>query len=134
MITPLVKDDVLNALCEANSYDVLLSTSLNSLLEELNLNFNELYAILKQFERLGFISNLNIRRHSPELYVAVHLEALDFKNRGGFFVQEETLKLSLEKLALEVEQLSKDFPEKALTFSTIAANITTCLGLLTSIK
>ena len=130
MITPLKKDELLNALCDANDFESLLGGSLNPLLDDLEMTFDELNAVLRQFQRLGFISDLNARRHSSEIYFAVHLEALDFRNRGGFFVQEETLKLTLEKLALEVEQLSKDFPERALTFTTIAANIATCLGAI----
>ncbi|EKB58378.1 hypothetical protein [Bergeyella zoohelcum] len=130
MITSLKKDELLNALCDAKNYETLLSISLKNVLSELDLNFNELNAVLQQFQRLGFISELNVRKNSSEIYLAVHLEALDFKNQGGFFVQEETLKLTLEKLALEVEQLSKDFPDKALTFTSIAANIATCLGAI----
>lgn len=130
MITSLKKDELLNALCDAKNYETLLSISLKNVLSELDLNFNELNAVLQQFQRLGFISELNVRKNSSEIYLAVHLEALDFKNQGGFFVQEETLKLTLEKLALEVEQLSKDFPDKALTFTSIAANIATCLGTI----
>ena len=130
MMTPLKKDELLNVLCDANDYETLLSIPLSEVLSELDLTFNELNAILQQFQRLGFISELNARRYSSEIYLAVHLEALDFKNQGGFFVQEETLKLTLEKLALEVEQLSKDFPEKALTFTSITANIATCLSAI----
>ena len=126
MITSLKKDELLNVLCDANDYETLLSIPLSEVLSELDLTFNELNAILQQFQRLGFISELNARRYSSEIY----LEALDFKNQGGFFVQEETLKLTLEKLALEVEQLSKDFPEKALTFTSITANIATCLSAI----
>lgn len=114
MITSLKKDELLNVLCDANDYETLLSIPLSEVLSELDLTFNE----------------LNARRYSSEIYLAVHLEALDFKNQGGFFVQEETLKLTLEKLALEVEQLSKDFPEKALTFTSITANIATCLSAI----
>ena len=47
-------------------------------------------------------------------------------------MQDEILRLNLEKLKLEVEQLSKDYPEKALTFSSILSNISTVLGLFIS--
>ena len=58
MITPLKKDELLNVLCDANDYETLLSIPLSEVLSELDLTFNELNAILQQFQRLGFISNL----------------------------------------------------------------------------
>ena len=78
------------------------------------------------------ISDLNMRRHSPLIYLTLYLEALEFYQKGGFQMQDEILRLNLEKLKLEVEQLSKDYPEKALTFSSILSNISTVLGLFIS--
>lgn len=122
-----IKDKVLNFICEAkmeqHSY-VQLKETLNIL----ELEFDDLNAILNQFERFGFISNLNLRRNSTPFSLIVHLEALDFKNKGGFLITEQTVELALEKLALEVENLSKSFPEKANTFASIGSNIVTCLN------
>lgn len=132
-ITPSSKDLVLAELCTAE-FEVNVYIPLRPFLQHTHLEFHELQAVLNQFERLGFISNLNLRRTVSDFFLIVHLDALDFKNRGGFLVQEEVLKLTLEKLYLEVEQLSKDFPEKALTFTGIAANIATCLGLITGLS
>lgn len=128
MINSLIKDDVLNLICETEEYYTYILKPLQKTLDDFNLSFNELHAILHQFKKLGFIEYLNLCSYKSEFEISVTLDAFDFKNRGGFFVQEETLKLSLEKLALEVEQLSQTFPEKVLTFSTILANITTCLS------
>ena len=134
MITPLIKDKVLNALCDLEEFETLASLNLKSALEATDVSFNELNSILNHFERLGFVSNINLRRQSQGFYITIHLEALDFKNRGGFFVQEEVLKLTLEKLQLEINQLSNEFPDKAQNFTAIAANIATCLTFLIATK
>lgn len=128
-ITPLIKDKVLNYLCQAD-FEKNVYTPLATTLQDLEISFDELNAILNQFERLGFISNLNLRRNADKFWLVIHIDAGDFKDRGGFFVQEATLKLTLEKLALEVDSLSKEFPDKAVTFTTIAANIATCLSFI----
>lgn len=49
-------------------------------------------------------------------------------------MQEEVLKLTLEKLQLEINQLSNEFPDKAQNFTAIAANIATCLTFLIATK
>ncbi|MDE5525665.1 hypothetical protein [Elizabethkingia meningoseptica] len=130
MITSLKKDELLNALCDVNDFESLLSLDLKSLLTDFHIEFNELTAILNQFQRLGFISELNARRHSSDLFLCIHLEALDFKNRGGFLMQEETLRLTLEKLKIEVDNLSNDFPDKAALWTSITANIATCISFM----
>ncbi|WP_444671123.1 hypothetical protein [Flavobacterium columnare] len=128
-ITPLLKDSVLNCLCDSLSFESVYSIDLQSFFRETETDFNSLHAILAQFERLGFISDLNMRRDS--LSLALHIESLDYKNRGGFFAQEEILKLTLEKLVLELDNLSKEFPDKVSTFTSIASNLATCAGLIT---
>lgn len=130
MINSETKDQVLTVLCRSVDLEQLQVLDLNQILQVCNLTFDELHAILIQFSRLGFVSELNYRRNSSALYVMVHVDALDYKNRGGFKAQDELLKLSLEKLSLEIDQLSRSYPEKASTFTTIAANIATCLALI----
>lgn len=134
MINASKKDSVLKIFCEANNFESLLDADLSKLLSETELSFDELYAVLAQFSRLGFISDLNMRRNSPIFYFCLHLEALDFYHRGGFFVQEETLKLTLDKLSLEVSALQAEFPDKAEKFTAIAANIATCLSFMLAAK
>jgi hypothetical protein len=127
-VTPVLKDNVLNCLCDSLTCESVFSLDINSVFSETKTDFNTLNAILSQFERLGFISHLNLRRSS--LSLCLHLEASDFKNRGGFYSQEEVLKLSLEKLLLEIDQLKPSFPDKLETFTAIASNIVSCLGLI----
>ncbi|HLV51477.1 MAG TPA: hypothetical protein VKY44_05925 [Flavobacterium sp.] len=130
MINSEIKDVLLNALCDSDHFERVEILELNQILEITGLSFDELNAVLKQFERMGFVSEIMMRRNSPSLYIAVHLDALDYKNRGGFVGQDELLKMSLEKLSLEIEDLRKSYPDKAATFTTIAANIATCLTFL----
>ena len=132
MINNETKDRVLSALCRQQRFEFMVSVNLIGFLLETETTFDELQAILIQFQRLGLISDLNMRRHSLVIYLTLYLEALEFYQKGGFQMQDEILRLNLEKLKLEVEQLSKDYPEKALTFSSILSNISTVLGLFIS--
>lgn len=132
MINNIVKDRVLTALCNLQCFESMIFIDLKELLSETDTTFNELQAILMQFQRLGFVSDVNMRHLSPQILIVVYLEALEFYQKGGFQMQDEILRLNLEKLKLEVEQLSKDYPEKALTFSSILSNISTVLGLFIS--
>uniref|UniRef100_UPI0040481AD8 hypothetical protein n=2 Tax=Flavobacterium sp. TaxID=239 RepID=UPI0040481AD8 len=132
-ITPILKDKILEYICQAD-FERNIYIELKTILSELNIEFNDLQAILSQFERLGFISNLNLRRNVTTFFLIVHVDALDFKNRGGFLVYEYELKMKLEKMALEIDSLSKSFPEKASVFTNIAADIASCLSLVTMLK
>ena len=132
-ITPILKDKILEYICQAD-FERNIYIELKTILSELNIELNDLQAILSQFERLGFISNLNLRRNVTTFFLIVHVDALDFKNRGGFLVYEYELKMKLEKMALEIDSLSKTFPEKASVFTNIAADIASCLSLVTMFK
>lgn len=89
---------------------------------------------MSQFERLRLVSDINIRNSASKFYITIHLEILDFRNNGGFTVQEQLLKLTLEKLSLEVEELRNEYPDRTEKFTTIAANIATCLSFLIATK
>jgi hypothetical protein len=128
IVTPVLKDNVLNCLCESLSFEQFSQLDIEALLQETQTDFETLQAILNQFQRLGFISDLNMRYSA--LSFCLHLEASDFKNRGGFYAQEEVLKLNLEKLLLEIENLKPNFPDKLENFTSIASNIVSCLGLI----
>ena len=60
-------------------------------------------------------------------------EAHELWQRGGFFVQEEILKNNINKLALEIDllskQLSPDLIDKAQKISSIGKNILSALNL-----
>lgn len=131
MITPYSKDLLLSALCSDEvEFEQLLDFNLKSLLKIGDFTFNELFAILKQFERLGFVSEINIRNSSSSAYFCVHLEALDFKNRGGFIGQEKLLKGNIKKLILEIESLEPSLKSKIESTTTIISSIKNVLDLI----
>ncbi len=127
MITPHLKDHVLNTLCQNCKPEQFCSFK-PSHIEDIS--FENLNAILNQFQRIGIIEDLNCRLHSISLIL--RLDAFDFQRMGGFTAQELLVKTSLEKLQLEVESLQQSFPEKAETFTTILANIATVTAFFLS--
>lgn len=130
-ITPLVKDKVLSLLCsDSINFESVIILNQNELLKEVELLFDDLIAVLRQFERMGFVSDINARRSSSSLYICVHLDALDYKNRGGFIGQEEILKANIEKLLLEIESLKPSLPSKTKKLTEIASNIKLGLELI----
>ena len=130
-ITPFIKDKVLNCLCDDSiDFESLMNLNQDEFLKITELSFNELLAVLRQFERLGFVSNLNARRRSSSLYLCIHLDALDFKKRGGFIGQEELLKINIEKLLLEIESLEPSLQSKTEKITKIASNIKLALDLI----
>lgn len=127
MITPYLKDHVLNTLCKnckPEQFFTFKPSDIN------DINFDDLNAILNQFQRIGIIEDLNSRRISISLFI--RLDAFDLQRMGGFTAQELLVKTSLEKLQLEVESLQQSFPEKAETFTTILANIATVTAFFLS--
>lgn len=74
---------------------------------------------------------VDARWATHELWEIRYLKAgaFDLQQRGGFVVQEEIMKATLEKLQLEIESLQTSFPEKAERFTTILASIATVAAL-----
>lgn len=127
-ITPALKDRVLNCFCDGGSLEKHVNYNLRSVSTETNVDPDTLYAVLSQFQRFGFISDLNMTG-SGDLWLTLHLDALDFKDRGGFVGQDELLAAEIKKLLLELESLEPAFADKVDTITAIAANITTALAL-----
>ena len=94
-ITPIIKDKILEYICQYD-FERNIYVNLKTILSEINIEFNDLLAILSQFQRLGFITNLNLRRNITQFFLIVHVDALDFKNRGGFLAYEYELKMKQE--------------------------------------
>ncbi len=68
-----------------------------------SLTQKQVIAIMAQFERIGFISEFV---HSGmNLEWILHLEAVDYQQRGGFEMQETMLLSSVDKLLLELQIL-----------------------------
>ena len=129
-ITPKLKDAILEVLCtQCKPENTSNITNVNDFLKEIDTNFDTLNAILSQFQRLGFIDDLNSRRVA--IFFILRVEAIDFYNRGGFVAQEELLKKNIEKLLLEIEDLKPSIPEKAERIANISNAIISALGLFT---
>ena len=124
------KDIVLNSLCENLKPERHLTGLISELFVGSDLGYETWSAILTYFQRIGFISELNIGRQGVSMIL--HVEAFDFLNRGGFYAQEELIKKNMEKLLLEIESLKPSLPDRVNTITTIVANLTTAFGIIMS--
>lgn len=137
MITPKLKDNILNLLCSFElDYERVYCIQKNGLLKEIpeDCSMNEFTSILSQFSRMGLISHYS--NNSSTIGLCMLVEASDFLSRGGFYAQEEILKANIEKLSKELDllsdKLSPDLLEKANLISGIGANILSILHILKS--
>ena len=123
-ITPIIKDNVLNFLCEHCDLEQQVfvngDQAVRDLLKLLDLNFNEMNAILTYFQRERLISDLNARTNS--ISFILRMEANDLKQRGGFVIQETILTNNLKQLLLEIEVLKKQVkPDHLETVNKISS-------------
>lgn len=132
MVTPRLKDELLNLLCSNLSYENLYNVpkqELATIASE-----NEIAGMLAQFNRMGLISDFS--RNSSTYSISICMEASDFISRGGFEMQEEILKSNIEKLNNEIKLLSKELEpkmlEKAHLIASIGTSILNCVGLIKS--
>ena len=134
IITPILKDKVLNYLCTNFKAEQFVGFGTANTTESLECDYDTFAAILNHFERLQFISQLNIRRDSVHLILQV--EAHDFILRGGFTTKEELFENNIEKLLLEInnlkKQLTPDQLDTANKISGIASAILSGLSLIKS--
>lgn len=130
-ITSSDKDRLLKVICETGTTESVYSYDLQGYLSSVELEFEQLKAILYQFERLGLISNLGLNHRI--IRYSWHVEAMDMLQMGGFVGQEVLLKANIEKLLMEIEHLEKslrpDQLEKANKITSIASGILTGLSL-----
>lgn len=130
MITPSIKDALLNKLVEGDTFRK--SFDLVQLSKELGLPSEALDALLRYFEELGLC---RVRRFLGGRFdVMLDIKAHDMALHGGFVAQEEHLRNSLKKLELELESLRPSFPERAARISGIVADIGTVLSLFLPFK
>jgi hypothetical protein len=119
LITPYLKDRLLTYLLNNCVPEQLISVKPNAILNELAMTFDTFNAIMVQFQRIGFVEELNLRRVAIQFILSV--EAHDFAIRGGFVAQEELIEKNLNKLLLEIENLKKDLgPQKLETLNKLA--------------
>lgn len=128
-----LKDKLLTLLLDEiplESVITLDKQSISNILAFLSVDFKTLHALLLYFERLGFISELNARPIG--IVLMPHIEALDFKNRGGFEMQENIFFNNLELLIAEIQHLKPSFADRFENITTIIASLTTFLSFLKS--
>lgn len=130
MITPSIKDKVLNKLVEGDT--IRKEFDIYTMSEELGMTPEVLDAILRHFEKLGLCRVRWFRGGLVE--VMLYVEAHDMALHGGFVAQEEHLRDSLKKLQLELDSLRPSFPERAERIAGIAADIGAVLGLFWPFK
>lgn len=130
IITPAIKDKVLSSLL---SYEeTTLFFDFNKLGELLDIEQKYAIIILKQFERLGLV-NLGYYDGKDIVIISLNAEIYDFFNHGSFTGQEELLRANIEKLNLELLNLSKELESSKLDtinkITAIAGSVATALGL-----
>ena len=119
-----LKDQILTILCEEIPAEGgLFSLEAKALVSRVNSDMQTVLTILKQFERNGLISELNA--HPMALRLILMIEAVEFRNRGGFKMYEEIFQMTVEKLILEIQTLQKSSPEVAERMTSLLANLTT---------
>ena len=105
--TPSYKDGVLKKLCD-DCPPYCLVSFVPSLLDD---DIELLKVALNQFQENGFIKDLNLRKDRCGLILQA--SAFDFLNSGGFTAEHYLKEASLDKLVLQLEELSKEPSFKA---------------------
>lgn len=133
VITTKLKDNILSLLienCKLEKGSTFDSKSLSYIYNTYQIDYDSFSALLKYFERLQFISKLDIKRIG--IMFVLHIEALDFFNTGGFEMNDTILLKNTELLLAEIEALKPAFGDKFEKITTIAASIATYLTFLKS--
>ena len=127
MITASTKDKILFYLCSEAVPEKLSSGKTADILKELELDFDTFNAIMVQFQRFGFIEDLNLR-HS-DIHFILRTDSNDFSQKGGFVIQEEIFKANLDKLEFEIDVLRKQLsPDKLDTVNKISSIVSALFG------
>jgi len=132
IINPTLKDTVLKYLIANAKVEYHQSGDTQTIIKEMEVDFDSFYAVMTYFERIGFLRELGLNRRGVHFILLT--EAHDFYLRGGFTVQEEVLEVNLKKLLLEVDHLKRHLGPNHLDtvekISTIASALFAGLGLL----
>lgn len=120
IITPKIKDDILNCLCNELPPERMVSLDAKIFCSTTGLDLQTISAVLTYFQRLGFIAELNNR--GTAIFLIVNVEATDYLIRGGFTAQEELIESNINKLLLEIENLKKQLaPNQLETINKLSA-------------
>ncbi len=98
-----MKDVLLQRLCENCTPEKGCEATTKQLMKGTGLTLDQVKAILTQLNRLGFISIVILS--NIEVKWILHLEGVDYWQRGGFAMQEKLLLSSVDKLLLELDKL-----------------------------
>ncbi len=121
MFTPELKEQALKALTEHHL--TKLSFNPRELAFELEMDLDQLIALLEYFERKGLISSLTFGLGASYCSLTLHVEAFDLVRIGGFTALEQSFELELQKLQKEVEALQKTYPDKADRMLSALSNL-----------
>ncbi|KEQ31211.1 hypothetical protein N180_02890 [Pedobacter antarcticus 4BY] len=120
IITPAIKDDILNRLVN-NGLSGQTITS-----KTFEYDYLIVQSILRQFSKRGLINSHDFS--GLRYRVQVELDAHDFVNRGGFTFEEEVFRNNFTKLELELAKLEGELPKERFNnimnlVSTISAAV-----------
>jgi hypothetical protein len=127
IITSTVKDKILFYLCDHAIPEQVSIGKTSDTLEELEIDFDTFNAVMVQFQRFGFIEDLNLR----DFYLSFILrtDAHDFAQKGGFAIQDEVFRANIEKLGFEIDNLKKQLtPDKLDTLNKISSIASALFG------
>ncbi len=130
MITPEIKDQILTQLVIQTgmhkSFDIAADSA------GFGVSSREFDAILDQMVEMNLITCL---RAMGKVRVSISAAAHDFYRRGGFTAQELILKSNIEKLNLELKQLSKELaPDRLAVIDRLSAICSAITSALTYFK
>lgn len=131
LVTAAMSDSLLEYLMDNFPLGQLITVSnVNKMLADTGLAFNELNAMLEDFERLGLIGSLNARRVA--IHLAVTKKLHDFFEKGGFSGDLAKLKHELVLLQAQISGLgAKEAKEASTTINNVLQIISgLTMGLL----
>ena len=133
MITSVLKDQLLKFLVENAKLEQHVFADRKQFVTELGAEFENLEAMLYQFERLGLLKNVGVGSQSVEFRATAELH--DFFLRGGFTVKEELFEKNIEKLLYEIDVLKNSLAptqmETANKIGSLVQGIAAGLQILT---
>jgi hypothetical protein len=104
MITPQMKQDVLNYLVNKNE-DLYLQPDLEELVPELKMTAKVCQVILMQMENRGYIELHGMMGYN--YIINLNADIFDFHRHGGYIIEEQLIGMEFDKLWLEIDKLTK---------------------------
>jgi len=127
IITSKHKDKLLFYLCTEFELETFGYADTKKILNDVDLDFKTYNAIIYQFERYGFLSELGVG--ADNTCFIIHAELHDYAEKGGFVIQNEIFKSNIEKLSFEIENLKKQLsPNNLDTLNKISSIASALFG------